>query len=223
MVMRSLPLLSIISIIALVAGCHLEAGGKDACNALSDCLSGYVCVDHACVDRTDSSPDARGEFYGSVEPLAPQSAGISAGNSRTLVAVTTAPATLGCAVVGDLQASPGSDTAVVYATVRSESGDARCPTGVFAIMNNASLCRPPVFGELYPGCALYKRWDAAGQQAAYQLAIGGYVSIARTYLSDMAYRCDAELSISFAGGAVVAKTWTFQYNPYAAGAAFCVH
>lgn len=33
----------------IVAGCHLDAGGKMACDTAEDCLGGYVCTNHTCV------------------------------------------------------------------------------------------------------------------------------------------------------------------------------
>lgn len=211
--------------LALATGCHIDDGTKNACNLQTDCLAGYACVDNTCVGGgSNGSPDApNGKYYGTVEPLVAQSEGVVAWNYQTLVAATTAPSTLGCAVVGDLQASPGPNVAVVYARVQKESGDTRCPNGVFAIVNDASLCTATFPDELRPGCGLYKRWDGNGQQVANQLATGGYVSITQTYLNDMAYRCSAELSVRFAGGVTIAKTFTFDYNPLGPAESFCSH
>jgi hypothetical protein len=219
-----------IALAALAVGCNLDDGTKNACNVTEDCLPGYYCFNQTCLTNGGNGDDgsvvlmdAPGKFYGTVEAMTPQSAGIAAGNYETLVAVTTAPGTLGCAVVGDLEASPGSDAAVVYAKVRPDSGDYRCPMGVHAIMNDPNACTPTFPDELRAGCALYKRWSTSGQQVAYQLATGGYVSVTQTYLNDMAYRCSADISIRFAGGVTVAKTFTFDYNPLAPTSAFCRH
>jgi hypothetical protein len=140
-----------------------------------------------------------------------------------MAGLTTASGNLGCAVVGDLSASPGAGAAVVYAKFSKDSGDTRCPTGVYAIMNDPDGCGLSVFGELRPGCAVYKRWDGNGQQVAYQSAIGGYVSVENTYINDMTERCVTEVSIRFAGGVTIAKTYQFDYNPLAPASAFCVH
>ena len=216
---------------ALAVGCNLDDadGPKNSCNVQADCLAGYQCVNSVCVGGgTDGGVtliDApnNSKYYGSVEPLAPQSAGMAAGNYETLVGVTTAAGNLGCAVVGDLEAAPGGGAAVVYAKVKPESGDYRCPVGVFAIMNDPSSCTSLSPGDLRPNCAIYKRWDTAGKQVANQLAIGGYVSVTETYISSMASRCSAELSINFAGSVTVTKTFTYDYNPLAPTSAFCQH
>lgn len=211
--------------LAVLGACNLDDGTKNACNVQADCLPSYQCINRVCVGGGgQAGPDAPGSTHGgAVEPLTSASAGLAAANYQALVAVTTAPGTLGCAVVGDLQASPGADTAVVYTKVSSESGDTRCPTGVHAIINDPDACRQTFPDELRSGCAIYKRWDASGQQAAYQLATGGYVSIEATTVSDMAERCVVDLSIQFAGGVTVAKTFQFDFNPLAPTAAFCVH
>lgn len=213
----------LLSAIALVAGCSLDGSSKDACNLTADCLPGHVCVNRTCVESSGGSPDARGKYYGTVEPLASQSTGVAVRLGETLVAVTTAPDTLGCAVVGDIEASPGPDTAVVYAQLRPQSSDARCPTGVYAIVTNPSACMASLASPLGAGCSLYKRWDASGQVAAFQLATGGFVALTRTTVSGVGYRCTAELSIRFPGDVLVEKTWTFEYGSGTPGESFCQH
>ncbi|HEY5921314.1 MAG TPA: hypothetical protein VIV11_06570 [Kofleriaceae bacterium] len=216
---------------ALAVGCNLDDGSKNSCNVQTDCLTGYQCVNNTCIGGgTDSggivlidAPGSGSKFYGTVEPLTSLSAGMAAGNYETLAGVTTAAGNLGCAVVGDLDASPGAGAAVVYAKVKPESGDYRCPEGVFAIMNDPSSCTSTFPSDLRPNCALYKRWDASGKQVANQLAIGGYVSVQEMYISSMASRCSAEMSINFAGGVTVTKSFTYDYNPLAPGSAFCQH
>ncbi|CAN5553953.1 hypothetical protein BH11MYX1_BH11MYX1_51510 [soil metagenome] len=209
----------------LAFGCNIDDGTKNACNVQTDCLTGFMCVNSTCVGSNNNvSPDApSGPFYGTVEPIAAQTEGVAAANYQTLVAATTTPGAFGCAVTSDLQSSPGPDAAVAYAKVHAESGDTRCPNGVFAIINDPSACASMIPGELRPGCAIYKRWDASGQQVANQLATGGYVSITQTYLNDMAYRCDAELSVRFAGNVTIEKTFTFAYNPLSPAESFCSH
>lgn len=222
--MTMLSKISLLLALAPVGACDLDDGTKNACNVQADCLAGYQCIDRTCVGGGNhNGPDAPGTYYGSVEPLTASSAGLAAANYETLAAVTTAPGPLGCAVVGDLQASPGADTAVVYAKVKAESGDTRCPAGVHAIVNDPNLCQQTFPDELRDGCAIYKRWGANGQQAAYQLAIGGYVSVEATTIDDMTVRCVTDLSIRFAGGVTVAKAFQFDYNPLGPTSAFCVH
>lgn len=222
--MTMLSKISLLLALAPVGACDLDDGTKNACNVQADCLAGYQCIDRTCVGGGNhNGPDAPGTYYGSVEPLTASSAGLAAANYETLAAVTTAPGPLGCAVAGDLQASPGADTAVVYAKVKAESGDTRCPAGVHAIVNDPNLCQQTFPDELREGCAIYKRWGANGQQAAYQLAIGGYVSVEATTIDDMTVRCVTDLSIRFAGGVTVAKAFQFDYNPLGPTSAFCVH
>jgi hypothetical protein len=43
------------------------------------------------------------------------------------------------------------------------------------------------------------------------------------FVTDMVHRCRVELSLNFAGGVTVAKTFMFDYNPYAPASAFCQH
>lgn len=217
--------LSLVALAALAAGCNLDDSTKNACVTTSDCVDGSQCVDSVCTRGGIISPDApAGPYFGTVEAMTAQAAGLAEANYQTLVAATSAQGTLGCAVAGDLQASPGAAAAVVYAQLQvgAESGDLRCPTGTYAIMN-ASACTNVAPGALAPGCALYRRWDASGQQVANQLATGGYVSIDQVYVSDMEYRCDAQLSIQFPGGVEIGKSFSFTYYPLGTMSSFCTN
>ena len=216
---------NLLLLMAAGAGCGLpDDGPKSSCQLQTDCLEGYYCFEGMCRTNNNTSPDApNGPLYGTVQQLAPQSTGVAAENYRTLVGATNAAGTLGCAVVGDLESSPGADVAVAYAQVSADSGDTRCPTGVFAIMDNPNACTPSYSGELDPGCGLYRRWDASGKQVANQLAIGGYVSMSQSVSSSTTYRCSGELSLRFAGGVTIAKTFGFDYNPGSPSSASCVH
>lgn len=212
-----------IAAIALVAGCNLDDGApKTACNVQADCLASYQCVDQTCV-KVGPGIDAPGRYYGSVEPLTVATSGLAAENYQTLAGVTNLAGTLGCAVAGDLVAAPGRDGAVVYAKVSAESGDTRCPQGVYAIVNDEEMCRQSFPEDLRPGCAIYKRWDGGGQQVAYQLATGGYVSVQLTQINDMQYRCATDVSIRFAGGVTIANTFQFEYNPLGPTSSFCAY
>jgi hypothetical protein len=217
--------LSTIVIATLATACGLpDDEVKTSCQSQTDCLEGYYCLEGMCRANSNTTPDAPGgPFYGTVEPMTSQSLGVSAENYRTLVSATTAPGTLGCAVVGDLEASPGADGAVAYAQIAKDSGDTRCPTGVYAIMNDPSACTPSFPGQLNPGCALYKRWDASGKQVASQLAIGGYVSLTESPSTSTTNRCTGELSLRFAGNVTIARTFQFDFNPGAPASAFCMH
>ncbi len=216
-------MLASLGLVAL-GGCLDGGSAKNACQVPADCLAGYRCVERTCVrDDTPPPPDARGTFYGTVEPLVAQSAGLAAINYETLAGLTTAPGNLGCAVVSDFESSPGTAAAALYAMVYEQGGDARCREGVFAILNDPDECLRGFPVALEPGCALYKRWDGNGQQVAYQLAIGGYVSTTQSVISSNMYRCETEASIRFAGGVTIAKTFQFDYDPGAPGSAHCAH
>lgn len=215
--------LPVFTLAALVTGCNLDDGTKNACNSAADCLDGYQCANNVCVGGSGGPDAPAGPYFGTVEAMTSQSSGLAAANYQTLVGATTALGTLGCAVVGDLQASPGAGAAVVYAKVQAESGDARCPMGTFAIVNDPNACMQTFPDELRPGCAIYKRWDASGQPVANQLAIGGYVQVQQVYVSDMEYRCDAQLSLQFPGGVAIGKAFSFTYNPYGPTEKFCTN
>lgn len=217
--------ISFVIALALAGGCNLtdDDGVKNACESQADCLPDYSCVDNVCVTGGGGGSNMSGTYYGTVEPMTPASSGLSAENYETLAALTTAPGPLGCAVVGDVAGSPGANAAVVYAKVSKESGDTRCPTGSYAIVNDPDLCHQTFPSDLNTSCAIYRRWDASGQQSANQLATGGYVSIQNTYVNDMLERCNVDMSIQFAGGVAIGKTFQFDYNPLAPTSAFCVH
>jgi hypothetical protein len=232
--------LTIVVSAALAAACGVDEDGKNACLIPTDCLGGFACVDGTCVDVRGAGPDggtgddgddgdglhlhdAGGDKqYGDVEPLDSQSAGMAAINYDTLVGLATAPGGLGCALVGNESASPGTAAAAVYAKIEKEGGDARCPQGVYAIVSNPSECHELHFG-LRPGCALYKRWSDTGEQVASRPATGGFVSVQNIYRSEMERGCEVEVSLSFAGGTTIATTFTFDYNPYGPAESFCAH
>jgi hypothetical protein len=221
--MLSKNFVSMLAVAALAVGCNLDDDSKNSCNVEADCLTGYQCVNSTCVGGGGGvdAPSSSGAYFGTVEAMAPVSAGIASTDGYdTLAAATTVTGTLGCAVVGDLQASPGPG-AVAYAMVHASSGDRRCPNGTFAIVNDPNLCKQTFASELREGCGLYKRWDSSGNLVANQLAVGGYVSVQETYVTDMESRCNTEISIRFAGGITIAKTFSFSYNPLAPTSKFC--
>ena len=132
------------------------------------------------------------------------------------VTVTSLEGNLGCALTTNLGAAPGtaaSSTAVVF---EPESGDERCPPGVFAVRNDPDLCERGQSG----GCALYRRWDEEGNEVAKVLARGGYVSITATEESEELTRCDVEVNVNFAGGSVK-KSFSFSFNPFEPTQDFC--
>jgi hypothetical protein len=141
-------------------------------------------------------------------------------NHETLVGVTTAAGNLGCALVGSESAAPGVASSLVYAKLQG-NGDARCPWGRSPITSNPS-CNV-AFGELPPGCALYKEWDASGAQIANVLAIGGYVTVDDVAHTDMDHGCNVTLSATFPGGVTITSTFSFDYNPYDSTSSFCTH
>lgn len=216
--------LPLIALAALATGCDLDDNNKNACVTAADCLDGYQCVANVCSGGHQGGTDApSGPYFGTVEAMTPQTTGVAAANYQTLVGATSVLGTLGCAVVGDLQASPGASAAVVYAKIHADTGDTRCPTGTFAIVNDFDLCMQTFPDELHPGCAIYRRWDASGQQVANQLATGGYVQSEQVVLGEMEYRCDVQLSIQFAGGVAIGKAFSFTYNPFGPTEKFCTN
>ena len=220
--------------IALATGCSIhDDGGKDACNTQTDCLNGFICTNHTCVDPNGSnmgssngSPDAPGppgSQYGDVQPITAASNGLTAADYNALIGTTTASGGLGCAVIHDESAAPGTTASLVYAKIaRGSTGDTRCPTGNHAVVDDPMACNND-FGGLLPGCVQYKRWDDAGKQIANRLAIGGYIAIQQTTISSMDYRCSVDLSASFVGGVTIHSTFSFDYNPYGPEESFCTH
>ena len=216
-------------LLIVIGGCTLDGQQKTACNGPADCLDGYACGNGTCVRQADGgvtvvdAPHSGGD-YGDVQALAPGTAGVTAfPDSYTLAGVTTATGGLGCAMLDNENAAPGTDTAVAYAKIdKGQSGDTRCPAGTFAIMNDPVACAVDPFSGVRPGCAIYRRWDASGTQVASRRAIGGYVTIQNTFVSSSAQRCDVDISMRFAGSVTISKTFSFQYNPLAPAEAFCV-
>ena len=234
----------VVTLVGMFAsGCGLNSARKDACSVAGDCLEGFTCVDHACSETGGSDaghgPDggvSDGEDmpgssdghrpddeYGTVEPFTAQTAGLTATGDASLLGVTTAAGNLGCALVGDEASSPGGEAALVQAKLgRGESGDRRCPSGTYAILNDPRACSS-VFGGRLPQCAVYKRWSASGAQVAQRLAIGGFVAVEDVGDSDASHTCNVELSLGFTGGASIHTSFSFVYNPFGTSEAFCVH
>ena len=183
----------------------------------------------ACHSRDDDSgvpaPDASGGGveYGTVQPLAAATSGLVGANYRALLGVTTAAGNLGCAVIRDEKSSPGASSSIVYTKIDASSGDTRCPAGAYAIRNDVAYCGAALHAGINPGCALYKQWDASGTQIASRFAIGGYVNVQDVRQYDSLHTCTVEVSTVFAGGVTIAKTFKFDFNPYAPDDAFCTH
>src|SRR6476660_4805180 len=98
--------------------------------------------------------------YGTVEPITSASHGLVAADYEALLGTTASAGSLGCAVIRDESASPGTATSLVYAKIRKgETGDTRCPRGTYSIVNDPMNCSV-VLNGLFPGCVLYKQWDA---------------------------------------------------------------
>jgi hypothetical protein len=126
-------------------------------------------------------------------------------------------------VIRDESASPGTATSLVYAKIRKgETGDTRCPRGTYSIVNDPMNCSV-VLNGLFPGCVLYKQWDASGTQITNRLGIGGYVTVDDVTNSDMNHSCNIDLSATFAGGITIKSTFSFTYNPYGSDSSFCTH
>jgi len=197
-----------IAMLALIGAC----GGDD----------GATCFEGRC---TETAPDApsNGAEFGTVQPMTAATMGLAAGDYKALLGVTTAAGNLGCAVIRDEKSSPGASSSLVYAKIEGSSGDTRCPSGAYAIRNDATYCGSSSYLPLNPGCALYKQWDASGAQIANRYAIGGYVNVQDSRQSDTWHICTIELSTVFAGGTTIAKTYKFDYNPYGPEEAFCTH
>jgi hypothetical protein len=202
----------------LAAGCGLDGGNKSACNVQDDCDAGYVCSNQMCV--TDPG---HGFEYGTVTPMTSASNGLVSGDYEALLGTTAAGGSLGCAVIRDENASPGTATSLVYAKIREgETGDHRCPTGTYAVVNDPVNCSA-VLNGLFPGCVLYKQWDAGGTQITNRLGLGGYVTVEDVTHSDMDHSCNIDLSATFTGGVTIKSTFSFEYNPYAPDSSFCTH
>jgi hypothetical protein len=203
----------------LAVGCGVDGDAKDSCNVQDDCLAGYVCQNQVCV----TDPGEHGFEYGTVAPMTSASAGLAAGSPDTLLGATAAGGSLGCAVIHDESAAPGTATSLVYAKIRKgETGDDRCPRGTYSIVNDPTSCSAALNG-LLPGCVLYKQWDGSGTQITNRLGIGGYITIDDVTNSDMSHSCHIDMSAAFTGGVTIKSTFSFDYNPYAPDSAFCTH
>jgi hypothetical protein len=216
---------------AAALGCDLTDKRKDACSAAGDCLDGFSCVNHVCSgpDGGDGGAmdpgtprDAATDQYGVVEPFAPQTTGLVAGDA-TLLGVSAVAGNLGCALVGSETASPGGPATVVYVKVRhGVTRDRRCPDGTYSILNDPGQCSD-VFGGRAAQCGVYKQWDASGAQIAQRLAIGGFVTVQDLDHGGSSHTCSVELSLAFDGGASIQSAFSFDYSPLGAGETFCLH
>jgi hypothetical protein len=118
-------------------------------------------------------------------------------------------------------ASPGAANALVYAKVHKESGDDRCPTGTFSIVDNPRACNVNI--AVQAGCAIYKQWDSSGTQVTNRSALGGYVTIGEVIQPNMDVTCSVDMSATFDGGVTIRSTYSFLYNPAAESGPFCSH
>ena len=214
-----------ITMCVLAAGC-LSGGGKDACQTQADCVNGYVCSNQVCVaddgTRTDHPGGSDSKEFGDVQAMTSASEGLYAFDYKELIGTTTAGGPLGCSLVRDENASPGTAVALVYAKIMKQGGDGRCPTGNYAVLNDPTLCIMTLNG-LYPGCVQYKRWDATGTQVTNRLAIGGYVAVQDNVVSSSDHMCSVDMSATFAGGVTVRSSYSFAFNVYGPEESFCAH
>lgn len=222
---------------AVTLGCDLSSKRKDACSVQGDCLDGFSCVNHVCSDGAGGPDggqgddamdpnlpkDASTDEYGVVESFATQTAGLVVSGDDTQLGASAVAGNLGCALVGSESASPGADATAVYVKVRrGETGDRRCPDGIYAILNDPSACAG-VFGGRLPQCGVYKRWNASGVQIAQRLAIGGVVTVHDVDQGGTSHTCNVELSLAFAGEVSIQSSYSFDYSPLGTSASFCVH
>jgi hypothetical protein len=219
---------------ALCGGCTLNADPKNACVVQDDCLSGFVCQSGTCVaddsntndnggvDGNDDEPAPDAYGFGKIESIEPHSAGSTDGSWSTRLAVTSAPGSLGCALLKSESASPGVAAAVLEARISVDADRDPCPVGVHAIRNDPARCS---YTEEHPsldtGCAGYQRWDAAGVRVTMRKAIGGYVHVAQSPVGNGVYACNVELSLHFAGGISFENKLTFEYEPFALESEYC--
>jgi len=211
-----------LTICVLAAGC-LHGGGKDACETQSDCLTGYVCRNQMCeTGGGDMLGNPDDKEFGDVQAMTSASEGLYAFDYKDLIGTTTAGGPLGCTLVRDEMASPGTSASIVYARISKQGGDTRCPTGNYSVLDDVRTCSS-TFGGLFPGCVWYKRWDASGVQAASRFAIGGYVAVQDVAVSSNDHMCSVDLSATFTGGVTVRSSFSFVYNVYGPEESFCAH
>lgn len=238
----------VMAIATVMGGCGVNNERKDACTAAIDCLDGFTCVNRVCV-RPGEGPDAggpggggdgdgpsdgdpdpgnmnpgTGAQFGDVEPLAPLTTGLASPDDivGTLLGAASTGGNFGCALIGDEASSPGGLATLVQAKIRSDlGGDARCPAGTYAILNDPVYCAGTFVGR-GPQCAVYKRWDASGALVAQRLAIGGFVSVEDVARSEAAHTCTVEATLVFSGRSID-LSFSFDFNPFAPDDTFCVH
>ncbi|MGE3546851.1 MAG: hypothetical protein AB7L28_23195 [Kofleriaceae bacterium] len=195
--------------VGLGAGC-LGGETKDRCTAAEDCLEGLTCAEGVCKEATNNN----GTYFGTVEPIAAESAGVTPAEGGSMIVATSTAGPLGCAIVGDAEASPAMASSAVYVLLAPtvSSHDVRCPSGVFAIKNDPPNCTYPYTSlKIRSECALYKQWNAAGAQVTNRLAIGGYVKSTPVVNPDDTITCTIDMGLTFEGGITIKKAFTFDY------------
>jgi hypothetical protein len=223
-------ILALVSLIPLAQACIFTGsnGEKRACEKPTDCLDGYSCINNICIDPgggddmkpdggkistgSDAAPDVVPQ-YGDATAFTAQSAGHWISTSGDLVGLANAAGGLGCSLVNNEEASPGTSAAAVH--IKIDGDTSYCPTGSYSILG-PSDCDTYDFGELARGCALYKEWDSSGTQIASRLAIGGYVQVSK--ISETG-ACEFDVGVNFAGGVTV--TQVFEGAPAGNDFGFC--
>lgn len=189
------------------------------------------------IDPVSPPPPTQQTFeFGTFQGISPATMGLHVvGGYVSSVTLAEASGGLGCALVADESGSPGiGSTALVVAKIEAESGDHRCPAGVYAVRSDRAWCDrsaggvpPPPgasWGGVPSGCALYKHWGPNGQQDAAVLATGGYISIqeTRTGLRDELVECEIEASFNFGVEHQVSQTFSYVFSPFGTADTFCV-
>lgn len=166
--------------------------------------------------------------YGSFEGFVPASASVTAvGGGEALVSLTSETGKVGCALASDEDGAPGSQAHAVFAKLHFDSGDARCPVGVYAITSDPELCGAVQSGSppdlhVRRGCALYKAWSSSGDQAAHVLATGGAIEIRAQESADGTV-CKVDVDVRFARAQSLTKAFTFSFDPFGPGESNCAH
>jgi hypothetical protein len=184
-------------------------------------LSAAACsTSHEAEDPPADNPTGE---YGTLAPIAVATTGLASTSEGTMVGATAIAGNSGCALVRDPAAAPGVEASVVYATLRQEGADKRCPGGDYGIHNDPMGCLPRAFPDIAPNCAVYKRWDATGKQVTLRTAIGGHVSVEHLAAGADRHTCNVELDLVFADGVSVTKAISFDFSPFSPDATFCIH
>jgi hypothetical protein len=146
--------------------------------------------------------------HGSFDAFTPQTLAYFRVNSNLGLGLVSEGGTLGCALGGDEDGSPGGEASLVLVKLPTSANADVCPEGSYAIRKDPEYCSDLSFFGLPAKCGVFRQWNDDGELSAEVLATGGGITVT----PDGAGHCKVELAVAFPGGNKVEQTFNLEFG-----------